>query len=56
MNLCQERRIEALYSSGTCFQMISVAEEKLSTFRINLKTCIARQAYFNDNLTALLGR
>ena len=40
-NLRQERRLEALYSSGTCFQIISVAEERLSTFHINLKTFIS---------------
>ena len=54
-NLRQERRLEAIYSSGTCFQIISIAEERLSTFRINLKTCISRHACFNDILTALLG-
>ena len=54
-NLRQERRLEALHSSETCFQIISVVEERLSTFRINLKTCISRHANFNNILTALLG-
>ena len=54
-SLSHEPRLEALYSSGTCFQIISVAEERLSTFCINLKTCISRHANLNDILTALLG-
>ena len=37
-NLRRERHLEALYSSSTCFQIISVAEERLSTFHINLKS------------------
>ena len=39
----------------SCFQIISVAEERLSTFRIYLKTSISRHANFNDIMTALLG-
>ena len=41
-NLRREQRLEALYPSGTCSQIISVPEERLSTFHINLKTCLSR--------------
>ena len=52
-NLCQEGHLETLHSSGTCFQTTSIAEERLSIFRIILKTCISSHANFNDILTAL---
>ena len=47
-NLRQERRLEAIYSSGTCFQIISIAEERLSTFRI-----ISKHAY-QDMLVSMI--